>query len=101
MSAASADASFDAVSNQSTIPSGSGTMQIRNATGKAADAIHFLPRKTNPPATRRHTNDRAIKASESFLLRCQFIAPEPNPMAKAAKPATNGTLAHAGEEPYS
>ena len=46
----SAEASTEAVSSRFTAASGSGTMKIRNATGKAAAAIHFEPRNRNPPA---------------------------------------------------
>ena len=70
--AASAEASFDAVSSHSTILSGSGTMKTKNAKGNAAAAIHFRPRKRNPPAEIRQTNENAISDRESSLLPLQI-----------------------------
>ena len=67
--AASADASTEAFSSQFTAASGSGTMKIRNATGKASEAIHFEPRNRNPPAATKLTNASAIRASPSLILR--------------------------------
>src|ERR1035438_6251611 len=59
--AADADASAEALFSQFTAASGSGTMKTRNATGKAAAAIHFEPRNRNPPATTKLINERAIR----------------------------------------
>jgi predicted transcriptional regulator of viral defense system len=41
------EASAEALSSQFTAASGSGTMNMRNATGKAAAAIHFEPKNRN------------------------------------------------------
>jgi len=60
--AASADATAEALSKVSAIASGIGTMKIKKAKGKAAAVIHFRPRKKKPPAARKQTNDRAIRA---------------------------------------
>ena len=60
--AASADATFEAVSKKSAMRSGIGTMKIRKANGKAAAAIHLRPRKKNPPAAMKQTNDSAMSA---------------------------------------
>ena len=60
--AASAEASFSPVSMVTAMALGMGTMKIKNANGKLAAAIHRFPRKRNPPAARRQTNDRVINA---------------------------------------
>src|ERR1019366_5237420 len=66
--AASADANIEAFSSQSTAASGSGTMKIRNATGKALAAIHLAPRNRNPPAAAKLTNARAASPRSSLIL---------------------------------
>ncbi len=57
--AASAEANFNAVSNQFTAASGNGTMKYRNATGKAMAIIHFPPRVSSAPAISRQTYENA------------------------------------------
>ena len=48
---ASADATTKASSNHFVAASGSGTVKIRNVTGKAMAAIHFEPKNRNPPTS--------------------------------------------------
>src|ERR1700719_4743769 len=96
--AASAEASFEAVSRASAIASGIGTMKIRKTNGKATVVIHFRPRKRNPPAASKKTKERAINAKYSLWLRLGFCH---NAAASAASPPSNGTAAHPGDEPYS
>jgi len=58
--AASVEANLEAVSRVSAIASGIGTMKIRKANGNAVAAIHFRPRKRNPPAVSKQTKDKDI-----------------------------------------
>src|SRR6516165_8042956 len=94
--AASAEASLKAVSRQSTARSGRGTMKIKKATGKAAAAIQLRPRKRNPPAARKQMNDKAISERKSLWLKDETDMRRPHPAAKAASPATKGTIANPG-----
>jgi hypothetical protein len=58
-------------------------MKIKNATGKAAAAIHFEPRNRNPPAATTLTKARAIRERPSLTLKLSRNA---IPAINAAKP---------------
>src|SRR5215469_7187117 len=67
--AASADATAKACSNHFVAGTGSGTVKIKNVTGKAMVAIHFEPKNRKPPTATKLTNARAIRLSPLLKLR--------------------------------
>src|ERR1039457_7641884 len=100
-SAASAEASLEAVSSKSTARSGRGTMKRRKAMGKVAAASHLRPIKRKPPEARRQTNESVISARKSLWLIAWSAPCSVHPTINAAKPAAKGIIAKRGEDSYS
>src|SRR4029077_7860736 len=91
--AASADASFELVSSQSTARSGNGTKNSKKATGNAAAFIHVFPRKRKAPVQTRQTNASVTQAKWSLRLKFTAFGFHTSTTIKAAAPSTNGGTA--------